>query len=265
MGGAVSIRVVVADDHKVVREGLISLLANEADIEVVGEAENGRCVVRMVEECSPDVVIMDVSMPGLNGIEATRQIVSRNPSVKVLALSMYSDRRFITSMMKAGASGYLVKDCAFNELVEAIRALSMNRTYLSRDVADAALQDYVSLLRHDELSVSNILTSREREVLQLVSEGKKVVEIAFLLNLSVKTVETHRQAIMRKLNIHTVAGLTKYALRESLPLNVQLDSRRGRNIRRFLYNKASSGAYLKRLYVSNGCGNEANLSTGIGV
>ena len=211
-----SIRVLLCDDHQIVRQGLHTLLDRNPEMEVIGEAGDGRSVLRMAEELSPDVIVMDVSMPNLNGVEATHQIITRNPDMKVIALSAYSDKRFILSMMKAGASGYLVKDCAFDELIDAIRAVSTNRTYLSPSISDIVFKDYINRLQKDELSVFSILTTREREVLQLIAEGNTTKKIASLLNLSVKTVETHRQQIMSRLNIRTVADLTKYAIREGL-------------------------------------------------
>ena len=209
-------KVLLGDDHKIVRQGLQVLLEKEPDIEVIGEAEDGRTTVRLAEELSPDVVIMDICMPDLNGIEATRQIIARAPVIKVIALSMYSDRRFVLSIMKAGASGYLLKDCAFEELAQAIRAVAINRTYLSPSIADIMIKDYIHQLQKHDLSVFSVLTAREREVLQLLAEGKTIKEIAAQLYISVKTIETHRQQMMNKLNIHTVAELTKYAVREGL-------------------------------------------------
>ena len=211
-----SIKILLCDDHQILRQGLRALLDRNPDIEVIGEAEDGWSVLRMAEELSPDVIVMDVSMPNMNGIEATRQIVTRDPNIKVIALSVYSDKKFIFGMMKAGASGYLVKDCVFDELIEAIRTVSINRTYLSPSICDIVIKDCISRLQKDELSVSSILTTREREVLQLIAEGKTTKEIASLLNLSVKTIETHRQQTMIRLNIRNVAELTKYAVREGL-------------------------------------------------
>jgi two-component system response regulator NreC len=211
-----SLKVLLADDHKIMRSSLRVLLDKEPSIEVVGEAENGRQTVQMAEKLSPDVVIMDICMPDLNGIEAAHQITTRTPKIKVLALSMYSDRRFVLSMLKAGALGYLMKDCAFEELIQAIQNVSKNRVYLSRGLTDYIIKDYISRLQKDELSAFSILTAREREVLQLIAEGKTAKEIAFQLNISVKTVETHRHEVMNRLNIHTVAGLTRYAISEGL-------------------------------------------------
>ncbi len=211
-----AIKVLIADDHQIVRQGLRTLLEKEPDLEVVAEAENGRSTVRLVRESHPEVVIMDVAMPDLNGIEATRQIISENPKVKVIALSMYADRRFVSNMLKAGASGYLLKDCASEELVRAIRVVLAHKTFLSPGVADIVVKDYVQTPMGPEASVFNVLSNREREVLQLMAEGKSTNQIAELLHVSVKTVETHRQQMMQKLKIHSVAELTKYAIREGL-------------------------------------------------
>ena len=211
-----SIRVFLADDHKIIREGLRTLLEKQPDIEVVGEAENGRKTVQLVQELLPNVVIMDIAMPDLNGIEATRQIIANTPGVKVIALSMHSDRRFIVGMLNIGASGYLLKDCAFEELINAIRAVVANRIFLSPKIVETVIKDFSHLFQKLEISIFSKLTSREQEVLQLLSEGKTTKQIAFHLNVSVKTVETYRQQIMDKLDIHSIAELTKYAIREGL-------------------------------------------------
>ena len=211
-----SIKILIADDHKIFREGLRALIEKQPGMEIIDEVENGRKAVQLVRELLPDVVIMDIAMPNLNGIEATRQIVAKAPSVKVVALSMHSDKRFVVEMLKAGASGYLLKDCAFEELAHAICAVRSNRTYLSPKIADMMIKDYVRLFPKTKLSVSSILTPRQREVLQLLSEGKTTSQIGQDLQVSVKTVETYRQQIMDKLDIHSVAELTKYAIREGL-------------------------------------------------
>jgi len=211
-----SIRVLLADDHKIIREGLRSLLEKQPDIEVVAEAENGLATLKLVDETAPNIVIMDVAMPDLNGTEATRQIIAKAPTVKVIALSMYSDRRFVIGMLSAGASGYLPKDCAFEELVQAIRTVAADRTYLSPSIVDIVVKDYFHHLEKTDSSVLSILTSREREVLQLLAEGRTVKEIARHLSLNVKTIETHCQQIMHKLDTHSIAKLTKYAIREGL-------------------------------------------------
>ncbi|MHB9072916.1 MAG: response regulator [Desulfobaccales bacterium] len=211
------ITIIVVDDHKILRQGLRTLLAREADMEVVAEAEDGRHAVRLVRELSPQVVIMDVGMPDLNGIEATRQILQESPETKIIALSMHSDRRFVTNMIKAGASGYLLKDSAFEELATAIRVVMARKTYLSHEIAHVVVKDYVQGGgSKDDPSVFSVLSPREREVLQLMAEGKTNRQIAEALNVSLKTIETHRQQIMNKLEIHNIVELTKYAIREGL-------------------------------------------------
>ena len=211
-----AIKVLIADDHQIVRQGLRTLLEKEPDLKVVAQSEDGRTTVRLARELAPEIIIMDVAMPDLNGIEATRQIVSEMPQVKVIALSMYADRRFVANMLKAGASGYLLKDCAYEELVRAIRVVMAQKTYLSPGVTDIVVKDYVQGAQDQGASVFSVLSPREREVLQLMSEGKSTNQIADSLHVSVKTIETHRQQVMHKLNIHNVAGLTKYAIREGL-------------------------------------------------
>ena len=211
-----SIRILLADDHKIVRDGLRALLEKQSGMEVIAEAEDGRTTVQMVQELLTDVVIMDIAMPDMNGIEATRQITTIAPNVKVVALSMHSDKRFVVEMLEAGAAGYMLKDCAFEELANAIRSVAANRTYLSPKIADIIIKDYTRLFPKTEFSVFSILTHREREVLQLLAEGKKTKEISSSLNVSVKTVETYRKQLMDKLDIHSIAELTKYAIREGL-------------------------------------------------
>jgi two-component system response regulator NreC len=211
-----SITILLADDHKITREGLRSLLDKQDGMEVVAEAEDGRTTVSLVRELLPDVVIMDVSMPDLNGMEATRQITGELPNVKIIALSMHSDELFVTEMLKSGASGYLLKDCAFEELERAIRAVVVGQTYLSPCISGVVVNGYLHGLSEADFSSSEVLTDREREVLQLMAEGKSTKQIALKLHISVKTVETHRRQIMDKLDIHSVAELTKYAIRKGL-------------------------------------------------
>ena len=208
-------RILIADDHKIFREGLRTLLQNRGDIEVIGEADNGRSVVGLAAELRPDVVIMDVAMPDLNGIEATRQIMNGRAPAKVLALSMHSDSRFVTRMLQAGAQGYLLKDCAFEELALAIDTIVGDGVYLSPGVTGVVVRDYVQHLAEGDGGIA-ALSPREREVLQLVAEGLTTKDIAAKLHISVKTVETHRKQIMDKLEIRSVAELTKYAVREGL-------------------------------------------------
>lgn len=209
-----TIKILLADDHRIMRDGLRALLENEPDIEVIAEADNGRDAVEMARDLNPTVVVMDLSMPGLNGVEATRQILNQNDSIKILALSMHADKRFVIGALSAGASGYVLKDCAFEELVRAIRTV-MNRTYLSPGIADIVVESCRSTPPASDQPLA-VLTPREREVLQLVTEGTSVKNIASILHVSPKTVETHRQHIMKKLNTHSIADLTKYAIREGL-------------------------------------------------
>lgn len=209
-------KVILVDDHKIVRDGLRSLLEKQSDMEVIAEAENGRQAVQLAKKLAPQVVIMDVALPDLNGIEAAAQIKAEVPAVKILFLSMHSDRRFVTRALQAGASGYLIKDCAWDELVGAIRSVMAHRTYLSPAVTGVIVEEYLQQTTAKQLPEHSLLTAREREVLQLIAEGKTTKEIAAHLHVSVKTVETYRRLIMEKLNIHSVAELTKYAVREGL-------------------------------------------------
>jgi len=210
------IKILLADDHKITRDGLKALLENQNHMIVVGEAENGRQAVRLALALAPDVIVMDINMPELNGIEATRQIVAELPGTKIIALSMYSDKRYVVGMLKAGVSGYLLKNCAFDELVSAISSVVANQNYMSQKIADTVMKDYANILESNDNSPAASLTAREREVLQLIAEGLKTKDIASRIHVSVKTVETHRQQIMRKLNAKSVAELTKIALREGI-------------------------------------------------
>lgn len=210
-----SIKILVADDHKVMREGLRTLIEKQPGMEVIAEAENGRMALKLIKKLSPDIAIMDIAMPDLNGIEATRQIVAEAPGTKVIALSMHSDRQFVTRMMSAGASGYLLKDCAFEEVARAIRSVMARQIYLSPEIVSIVVKAF---LRRSEPSDSmlSVISPREREVLQLIAEGKTTKQIALRLHISAKTVDTHRRNIMDKLDIHSIAELTKYAIREGL-------------------------------------------------
>lgn len=211
-----SIRIVLVDDHELVRDGIGALLHTQPELRVVGVASNGREALRVVKTTSPDIIVMDVSMPEMNGIEATRQILQQQPGAKVLALSVHSDNNFVIEMLRAGAAGYLLKDSAFNELIQAIQVIMRGHSYLTPSLTSAVVRDYVDRLPDRERAPGSTLTGREREVLQLVAEGKTTREIADLLHLSARTVETHRQNIMSKLDKPTLADLIKYALREGL-------------------------------------------------
>ena len=209
-----SVRIVLADDHQIVRDGLRTLLEQESGMEVVAEAEDGHTAVALAREQRPDVVVMDIAMPDLNGIEATRQIKADLPEAKIIALSMHADKRFVAGMFQAGASGYLLKKGAFRELVQAIRQVAAGQMYLSSEITSTLIEDYVGHLSSPDSAAD--LTAREREVLQLLAEGKTAEQIATQLHVSVNTVGTHRHHIMEKLNIHSLPELTKYALREGL-------------------------------------------------
>jgi DNA-binding NarL/FixJ family response regulator len=211
-----SIRIILADDHKIVRDGLRSLIEKEDGMEIAAEVANGNTAVLLAVKLSPQVILMDIAMPDLNGIEATRQVIAAVPQCKVIALSMHADKRYVMEMLKAGASGYLLKDCAYEELIRAIHTVLANKTYLSPSVAEIVIGDYLQQLQKNDGSAFCVLTAREREILQLLAEGNSTAHIATRLHLSVKTIETHRQHIMGKLNIRSVAELTKYAIREGL-------------------------------------------------
>jgi DNA-binding NarL/FixJ family response regulator len=211
-----SIKILIADDQQLTREGIRSMLEREPDMEVLGEAEDGRSAARMARELGPDVILMDVSMPEMNGIVATTLILAEAPRIKVIALSMLDDRRFVSNMLRAGASGYLIKDCSFKELARAIRRVVANKIYLSPGIMDVVVKDYVSPPAYSDSPYSSHLTIREKEVLQLVAEGHSTSQIANSLHVSVKTIESHRQNLMTKINAKGIAGLTKYAIREGL-------------------------------------------------
>jgi two-component system, NarL family, response regulator NreC len=211
-----SIRIILADNHEIIREGLRSLFEKQSGMEVVGEAKDGQEVVQMVQKLSPDIIIMDISMYNLYGIDTTRHIVTNCPDVKILVLSIHSNKRFVTEMFKAGASGYMLKHGDFAELVNAIRVVLTNQVYLSPGIVGILTNDYVRHTSITDVSVRSILTIRECEVLQLLADGRCTKQIALHLGVSAKTVETHRKKIMGKLDTHSIAGLTKYAILEGL-------------------------------------------------
>lgn len=211
-----SITILLADDHRIFRDGLRPLLAAHEDLEVVAEAADGLEALRLAIELRPDIAVLDISMPGLNGIEVARRLSKEAPSVKPIILSMHSDRRFVLEALRAGARGYLLKDAGILELIAAVRDVIDGQVHLCAAVSEQVIRDYVSLAGADEGSVFALLSAREREVLQLLAEGMATKEIADQLNLSAKTVESHRKAVMDKLEIRSIAELTKYAIREGL-------------------------------------------------
>lgn len=210
-----SIRIVLADDHAIVRHGLSRSFQSETDIDVVGQARDGHTTVEIVRELSPDIVVMDIGMPDLNGVEATRQIVKEMSRVKIIGLSMHSGDKYVREMFRAGASGYLLKDCPFEELVDAIKTVADGKTYVSPSIGEMVVKDYISKDGEQD-SAFSVLSQREREVLQLLVEGKTTKQAAKRLHISPKTVEAHRLRIMNKLDIDNVAQLTKYAIQEGL-------------------------------------------------
>jgi len=213
------VKILIVDNHQLFCDGLKTLLEHEPNTKVIGEANDGRAAVRMAQRLSPDLVIMDVMMPELNGIEATRQIKSILPKVKILALSMHADRHYVGNMLTAGASGYVLKDSAFAELAHAIKVVCQGKRYLSPSIMDMVVDDYVQCLSPGAATQSaplSELSSREREVLQLIVEGRKTKEIAGRLFISHKTVETHRRNIMGKLGIATLADLIRWGLRQGM-------------------------------------------------
>jgi two-component system response regulator NreC len=207
-----STRILLVDDHAITREGLRSLIEKQADMEVIGEAKDGRKAVELVRELSPDVVITDITMTNLNGVDATRQIVREFPKIKVIALSIHSNRAFVADMLKAGASGYVLKECTFDELVDAIRTVIDGGAYLSPKVASVVVSDYVQRSAGATETPLGSLTEREREILQLISEGKNTKQIALQLHVSTKTIEADRRKIMQKLDAHSIAELVKIAI-----------------------------------------------------
>ena len=207
-----SCRVLLADDHNLVRAGLRKLLESVAGVEVIGEAEDGLALLRMAESLRPDVVVMDIAMPGLNGLDATARLKLSQPEIQVVILSMHQNEDYVRQALRQGAAAYLLKDAAPSELEAGLRAVMRGETYLSAAVSKGVMSDYVKRLRVDE-PTGALLTPRQREVLQLIAEGNSSKEIARRLDLSIKTIDTHRSQLMRQLDIHEVTGLVRYALR----------------------------------------------------
>ncbi len=211
-----SIRILLVDDHQIMRDGLRAILASEESFEIVGEAENGREATTLARTLVPDVIVMDIGMPDLNGVEATRQVKAENPGVKVIALSMYADRGYVLGILEAGASGYVLKTGAYDELQRAVKAVTQGRDYLSPDITQMVVDARVRAPSQRGTSARTDLGPREREIVQLLAEGHTSPEIARRMHISTRTVETHRRNIMRKLDVHSVAEITKYAIREGL-------------------------------------------------
>jgi DNA-binding NarL/FixJ family response regulator len=211
-----AIRVLLAEDQRLMRSGLATMIGLQPDMEIVGEVDNGRSAVELAQKLSPDIVLMDISMPELNGIDATQQIAVLDSAAKIIVLSLHSDRRHVSDALKAGASGYVVKDSPLEELVLAIRAVHQGRVYLSPQVAGGVLHDYRRCVPGSASPDFATLSPREREVLQLIAEGKSTKAIASALYVSKKTIDTHRAHILTKLNASSVAELVKHAIREGL-------------------------------------------------
>jgi DNA-binding NarL/FixJ family response regulator len=206
----------IVDDHQIVRDGLKAILHNEEGIGVIAEADNGRSALRLIKELNPEIVIMDIAMPDMNGIDATRRISAEHPDVKVLILSMHHDKRMVMEVFNAGAQGYLLKECASDELLRAIKTLQQDETYLSPKISSIVVKGLVKQQKEEIPSEIFSLSSREREVLQLLAEGKSMKEIAYTLDVSIKTVEAFRKRLMNKLKVNSIAELTKIAIREGL-------------------------------------------------
>lgn len=211
-----SIRILLVDDHMLVRQGIRSLLKDHETIEIVGEAGDGEMALELICELKPDIVILDIELPGIDGIDTTSGIMAANPQTKILALSMHSEKRYVSEMLASGARGYLLKDEDIDELVNAIEAIMAGEIYLSSKLVDTVVKDYTRRISQTREPDITDLSKREREILRLIAEGNTTREISEILNLKYKTVDTHRQQIMKKLDLHNVVDLTKFAIREGL-------------------------------------------------
>jgi two-component system, NarL family, response regulator NreC len=209
-------KILIADDHSIVREGLKSLIDKQKSMQVIGEAEDGQMAIDLTKELSPDIVIMDVSMPNLNGIEATREILRNKPETKIIILSMYTDKHIVKESLEAGAKGYILKSNLLEELLKAIKTVKANERYLSPRITGIVIEDYINLKPNDKTKTQIKLTPRERHIIQLLAEGKSIKEISRIIKISPKTTDANRRAIMNKLNIYNTAELTKYAIRMGL-------------------------------------------------
>lgn len=210
------LKVLLADDHKIVREGLRMILEREPDIKVVAEAEDGETAIRLAEKFSPDLVLLDISMPGLNGIEVTQKLLQKQPDLAILILSMCAEKEFVIEALSAGAKGYLLKHCAATDLVVAIKSILAGGIHLSQRAAELIVKEYIQPDLVSNPDTKDRLSPREAEILRFIADGKNNKEIAYALDLSTKTIETHRQNLMKKLDIHNIAGLVKYAIREQI-------------------------------------------------
>ncbi len=208
--------ILIADDHGIVRQGLRSLIQNSLSLEVVGEAEDGLAAVKLAKKLSPDIVIMDITMPNLNGVEATRLILENNPQIKIIALSMHPEKHIVKEVLEAGASAYVLKSYLFDELSRALDAVQDNQRYLSPRITDVVIDDYVHQPANGAVDLSDKLTSRDRQIVQMLSEGKTIKQIALALHISPKTADASRRKIMNKLGATSIADLVKYAVREGI-------------------------------------------------
>ncbi|MBU1013438.1 MAG: response regulator transcription factor [Bacteroidetes bacterium] len=210
-----SIKIIIADDHQLFREGLVKLLSNSSEIEVIAEAENGEDAILKAKDYQPDIMLMDIGMPILNGIEATQKIRNNYPNIKILALSMHIEKDYIKDILDAGASGYLLKNCTYNQLIEAINSVYLGKKYLSEEVTEIVIQDY--LAKKEEITKDeNTLSNREIEILKLFAEGNSSREISEKLFISIKTVGTHKQHILKKLDLKTNADMVRYSIKEGI-------------------------------------------------
>ena len=208
--------IILADDHTMIREGIRSMLVNELRHNVIAQAGNGRETIALVQQHKPDIVLMDITMPELNGIEATRHIINEFPAIKIIALSMHADKSIVSEMLTAGASGYLLKDSSAQELHLAIQTVMCGKIYITGEITNIVVRDYILNKDRKQGDISSSLTAREKEIIQLIAEGKASKDIASVLHISISTVDTHRQHIMDKLQLHSIADIVKYAIRTGL-------------------------------------------------